>query len=232
MLQESIMNKVRLESKEGLNLPLEHLDRLADYSPFVIHAPKEPAYVLFRSHPESYTAPIVKEGGRRVIDCSRLRPVGKLENDLLQSMYRHRIYTLYAFAFMFTYEDKGLILLWSQQLEDPPAFNRAQTNALLEEALGPEGDSSYFTLSRIFHPAQLIEIAHENQTISTAVGGHSFIMIIPVEKKWTLSLRKSKKPPADDFDLLRRQLAVYKDEAVYLQRYFQETGLWTEPASL
>ncbi|MGF7034207.1 hypothetical protein J2T17_005157 [Paenibacillus mucilaginosus] len=232
MLLDAIKDKVRQESYEDLKLPLDELERLTAFRPLVIQTPKEPAYVLFQAHPESYTAPVQKDGARKVVDCSLLRPAGKLETDLMLEMYRHRIYTLYAFAFMFTYEDKGLILLWSQQLEQPPTFNRTQTNALLEEALGPEGDSSYFTLSRIFHPAQLIELTYENQTISTAVGGHSFVMIIPVEKKWTLSLRRSKKVPDDDFDILRRKLALYKEEAILLQNYFQRNGLWSEKASL
>lgn len=141
-------------------------------------------------------------------------------------MYNNRIYTLYAFAFMFTYEEKGLILLWAQQLTTPPTFNRKQTNELLEEALRLQEEGSYFAFSSIFHPSQLIDLVYDKQIIATAVGGHSIVMIIPVEKKWKIQLRKNKKEPEDEFEILRRLLSVYKEEVVYLENYFRKNDLW------
>jgi hypothetical protein len=209
-----------------MKLNLENVSQLAEYSPFIVQNKKEPSYVLFHFHPDSYTAPIHKEGNVAHIDFTQLRPIVKQEVEQLITMYNNRIYTLYAFAFMFTYEEKGLILLWAQQLTTPPTFNRKQTNELLEEALRLQEEGSYFAFSRIFHPSQLIDLVYDKQIVATAVGGHSMVMIIPVEKKWRMQLRKNKKEPEDEFEILRRLLAVYKEEVAYLENYFRKNDLW------
>lgn len=221
----SLMTSVRRETHGTMKLNLDNMSQLAEYYPFIIQNQKDPSYVLFHFHPDSYTAPILKEGNVAHIDFTRLRPIVKQEVEQLFTMYNNRIYTLYAFAFMFTYEEKGLILLWAQQLTTPPTFNRKQTNELLEEALRLQEEGSYFAFSSIFHPSQLIDLVYDEQLIATAVGGHSIVMIIPVEKKWRIQLRKNKKEPEDEFKILRRLLSVYKEEVAYLENYFRKNDL-------
>ncbi|AJY74285.1 hypothetical protein [Paenibacillus beijingensis] len=225
MLFDSLMEYVREETYGTMKLNLDNMIKLAEYNPFIIQSKKDPSHVMFQFHPDSYTAPILKEGNILHIDFTRLRPIEKQDIEQLFTMYNNRIYTLYAFAFMFDYEEKGLILLRAQQLPTPPTFNRKQTNELLEEALKLEAEGSYFAFSSIFHPSQLIDIVYDNQKISTAVGGHSTVTIIPVEKKWRIQLRKNKKEPEDDFGILRRLLKVCKEEAEYLESYFHKNGL-------
>jgi hypothetical protein len=208
-----------------MRLELRHLSRLSEFHPFLIEAEREPVDVLFDFHPDAFAVPIVKDGGEPFIDFTQARRTDNRDIQRLVDMYNERVYTLHAFAFMFTYEDKGLIVLWAQQLAVPPSFNRAQTNALLEEALRLEAEGSHFAFATVFHPAQVIELFYENEKTATAVGGHSFVMIIPAEQKWRLPLRKTKKKPEDDFELLRGKLSVCKEQVLYLQNYFHNNGI-------
>jgi hypothetical protein len=89
-----------------------------------------------------------------------------------------------------------------------------------------EAEGSYFAYSSVLHPCQVIELYYDKEKIATAVGGHSSVLIIPVEKKWRLQLRKNKKEPEDDFEILRRVLSAYKEEVIYLQNYFQKNEIW------
>ncbi|QYR21011.1 hypothetical protein KZ483_25295 [Paenibacillus sp. sptzw28] len=225
MLPDLLIECVRRETHGTMKLDPDNMSRLAEFNPLMIQTQSEPSHVLFDLHPDTYVAPIIKEAKTMTIDFTLLRPIAKQEIELLEAMYNNRIYTLYAFAFMFTYEEKGLILLWAKQLASPPAFTREKTNALLEQALELEAEGSYFAFSSVLHPCQVIELFYDKEKIATAVGGHSSVMIIPVEKKWRLQLRKTKKEPEDDFEILRRLLSGYKNEAVYLQNYFQKNDL-------
>jgi hypothetical protein len=225
MLPNPLMACVDRETHGTMKLDLDRISRLSEFNPFFIQAEREPVDVLFDFHPDSYVVPILKEENMVCIDFTQARRTDNRDVKRLIDMYNDLVYTLHAFAFMFTYEEKGLIVLWAQQLAVPPTFNRAQTNALLEEALRLEAEGSHFAFTTVFHPAQVIELFYENQKIATAVGGHSFVMIIPVEKKWRLQLRKNKKEPEDDFEMLRRKLAVCKEEVSYLQNYFHKNGI-------
>jgi hypothetical protein len=226
MLPDLLMECVRRETDGTMKLNLDNMSRLAEFNPLIIQTQTDPSHVLFDLYPDTYVAPIRTEAKKAEIDFTLLRPIAKQEIEHLGTMYNNRIYTLYAFAFMFTYEEKGLILLWAQQLATPPTFNREKTNALLEEAMELEAEGSYFAYSSVLHPCQVIELYYDKEKIATAVGGHSSVMIIPVEKKWRLQLRKNKKEPEDDFEILRKVLSAYKEEVIYLQNYFQKNEIW------
>jgi hypothetical protein len=225
MLPDLLMESVRRETHGTMKLSPDNMSRLAVFNPLTIQSESDPSHVLFDLYPDSFVAPIVKEESAALIDFTLCRPIGRQEIEHLYDMYNNLIYTLYAFAFMFPYEDKESILSWAQQLPVPPSFNREQTKELLEEALELEAGGSYFAFSSVFHPAQLIQLFYNNQKLATAVGGHSFVMIIPVERKWRLQLRKTKREPEDDFVILRKLLSAYKEEAVYLEKYFQKNEL-------
>ncbi|QYR21007.1 hypothetical protein KZ483_25270 [Paenibacillus sp. sptzw28] len=225
MLPDLLMECVHRETRGTMKLNLDDMSRLEQFNPFIIQSQSDPSHVLLNFHSDSYIAPILREQDAVLIDFAPVRRIRMQEIEQLSAMYNNRIYTLYAFAFMFSYEEKEMILSWAQQLPTPPTFNREQTKALLEEALELEAEGSYFAFSSVFHPAQLIELFYGKQKIATAVGGHSFVMIIPVEKKWKLQLRKNKNQPKDDFEILRSLLSVYKEEVVYLENYFQKNEL-------